>query len=86
MEELLKKYYWTDWKHQGTRHPVDVITPHKKAILDAVKIKAGTESRIGLWEWRGLRNDTLDAFRCRGKNNLHKLRSFGNLWHVLPNP
>lgn len=41
MEELLKKYYWTDWKHQGTRHPVDVITPHKKAILDAVKIKAG---------------------------------------------
>jgi phosphoglucosamine mutase len=41
MEELLKKYYWTDWKQQGKRHSVDVITPHKNAILDAVKIKSG---------------------------------------------
>lgn len=41
IEDLLKKYYWTDWKHQGNRHPVDVVSPHKKAILDAVKIKKG---------------------------------------------
>jgi phosphoglucosamine mutase len=41
IEEMLKRYYWTDWKNQGIREPVDVIKPHKKAILNAVKIKSG---------------------------------------------
>jgi len=41
IEDLLKKFYWTDWKHQGNRQPVDVLSPHKKAILDTVKIRDG---------------------------------------------
>ncbi len=42
MEELLKNpIRWADWQHQGTVVPVDAITPHKKAILDAVNIRTG---------------------------------------------
>lgn len=40
MEEMLKKFYWTDWKNQGIRKQADVIAPHKNAILDAVNIES----------------------------------------------
>lgn len=39
METLLKTPQWTDWKHQGSMHTFDAITPHKKAILDLISIK-----------------------------------------------
>jgi len=39
MEKALKCSHWADWQHQGTLHPIDAITPHKAAILDAVEIE-----------------------------------------------
>jgi phosphoglucosamine mutase len=42
MEELIKIRHWTDWQHQGNEHAMDVLTPHKNAILDKVNIKTGT--------------------------------------------
>ena len=42
MEESLKNPpSLSDWEHQGTVTQIDAITPHKKAILNAVKIKRG---------------------------------------------
>jgi phosphoglucosamine mutase len=42
MEELIKIRHWTDWQHQGNEQAMDVLTPHKNAILDKVNIKTGT--------------------------------------------
>lgn len=42
MEELIKIRHWTDWQHQGSERPIDVLTPHKNAILDKVTIGTGT--------------------------------------------
>ena len=39
MEKALKSSRWANWQHQGTLHPIDAITPHKAAILDAVEIE-----------------------------------------------
>lgn len=41
MESLLKNTCWSDWRHQGIERMTDAVTPHKKAILDAVSIKEG---------------------------------------------
>jgi phosphoglucosamine mutase len=38
---MIKRYYWTNWKEQGARKHVDVLSPHKHAILNAVKIRSG---------------------------------------------
>jgi phosphoglucosamine mutase len=37
-EDRITRFYWADWKHQGESTAIDAITPHKKAILDAVNI------------------------------------------------
>jgi phosphoglucosamine mutase len=42
MEELIKVRHWSDWRHQGSEHAIDALTPHKNAILDKVNIGAGT--------------------------------------------
>jgi phosphoglucosamine mutase len=41
IEKLLKTRHWTDWKNQGSERSADALTPHKKAILDAVHISTG---------------------------------------------
>ena len=41
IEESLKEPHWADWRHQGTECSFDALTPHKKAILDAVSIDPG---------------------------------------------
>jgi len=41
IEELLTIPHWTDWQHQGSEQMTDVVTPHKKAILDKTHIKTG---------------------------------------------
>ena len=41
MERLLQTQHWADWQHQGAVQPVDAISPHKKAILNDVRIKPG---------------------------------------------
>jgi phosphoglucosamine mutase len=41
VEAILDKPHWTDWQHQGTESPFDALTPHKRAILDAVSIDPG---------------------------------------------
>jgi phosphoglucosamine mutase len=40
-EEFLKEPHWADWRHQGKECTFDALTPHKKAILDAVSIEPG---------------------------------------------
>jgi phosphoglucosamine mutase len=40
-EELLKNWYWTEWRHQGTEQSIDALTLHKNAILGKTKIKSG---------------------------------------------
>ena len=41
MEALLQTQHWADGGHQGNVQPIDAITPHKKAILNSVRIKPG---------------------------------------------
>ncbi|HNX16728.1 MAG TPA: phosphopentomutase/phosphoglucosamine mutase [Methanoregula sp.] len=41
VEELLKDPQSADWRHQGTESSFDALTPHKKAIMDAVTIDPG---------------------------------------------
>ena len=40
-EAFLKEPHWADWRHQGKECAFDALTPHKKAILDAVSIEPG---------------------------------------------
>lgn len=40
-EASLKELHWADWRHQGDETAFDALTPHKKAILDAVSIDPG---------------------------------------------
>jgi phosphoglucosamine mutase len=40
-EEFLKEPHWADWRYQGKECAFDALTPHKKAILDAVSIEPG---------------------------------------------
>jgi phosphoglucosamine mutase len=44
MESLLSRHHWTDWKHQGSEQAFDAITPHKKAILDKVRIDGNSSA------------------------------------------
>ena len=44
IESLLSEQHWTDWKHQGRDQAFDAITSHKNAILDKVRIKAGSSA------------------------------------------
>ena len=44
IESLLSEQHWTDWKHQGREEAFDAITSHKNAILDKVRIKAGSSA------------------------------------------
>jgi phosphoglucosamine mutase len=44
IESLLSAQHWTDWKHQGREEAFDAITPHKDAILDKVRFKAGSSA------------------------------------------
>ena len=44
IESLLIEQHWTDWKHQGREEAFDAITSHKNAILDKVRIKAGSSA------------------------------------------
>lgn len=37
-ERLLKESHYADWKHQGTECRIDALTPHKKAIMDRMRI------------------------------------------------
>jgi len=46
IESLLSAQHWTDWKHQGHEEAFDAITPHKNAILDKVRIKAGSSALL----------------------------------------
>jgi phosphoglucosamine mutase len=46
MERLLGSPHWADWQCQGAQHPFDAITPHKKAILDAVSIRPGLSAVV----------------------------------------
>lgn len=39
VEENLNKPHWTTWQHQGVESSFDALSPHKKAILDAVSIE-----------------------------------------------
>ena len=39
MEDQITKTHWADWKRQGSTIAIDVITPHKKAILTATSIR-----------------------------------------------
>jgi len=41
IETRLKTKHWTDWKHQGIHKIFDAIEPHKKIILDQVRIQKG---------------------------------------------
>ena len=41
VEEFLKDPHWTDWHHQGAESSYDALTPHKKAILDAISVDPG---------------------------------------------
>jgi phosphoglucosamine mutase len=41
VEAQLGTLHWTDWMHQGREQMFDAVTPHKNAILDAVKMKGG---------------------------------------------
>jgi phosphoglucosamine mutase len=41
VEARLKELHWADWRRQGTETSVDVLTPHRKAILDEVSIDPG---------------------------------------------
>jgi phosphoglucosamine mutase len=46
MERLLASPCWADWQNQGTHQPFDAITPHKKAILDAVSVPSGCSAVV----------------------------------------
>jgi len=39
MEDSLGNLRWSDWLHQGREVSFDALTPHKKAILDAVSLE-----------------------------------------------
>jgi phosphoglucosamine mutase len=41
VEECLDEPHWSTWQHQGTESSFDALSPHKKAILDAVSIEPG---------------------------------------------
>ncbi|HUH78548.1 MAG TPA: phosphopentomutase/phosphoglucosamine mutase [Methanoregula sp.] len=41
IEEAMKTYHWSDWRHQGLQKTVDAITPHKEAIFGSVSISDG---------------------------------------------
>ncbi len=38
VEDQITKTHWADWKQQGSAIAIDVISPHKKAILTATSI------------------------------------------------
>jgi phosphoglucosamine mutase len=39
--DQITKTHWADWKRQGSTTAIDVITPHKRAILDGTSIPQG---------------------------------------------
>ena len=41
VEDDLREMHWADWRNQGEESAFDPLTPHKKAILDAVSIDQG---------------------------------------------
>ncbi len=41
MEDQVTKTHWADWKRQGSTKAIDVITPHKRAILAGTSIPQG---------------------------------------------
>ena len=46
MEDLIRVQHWTDWQHQGSERAIDVVTPHKNAILEKITIRTGTTAVV----------------------------------------